>query len=190
MKFHLAALMLCRLARGFSPSAGPLRARGLYKPQSARTSIRPATTPPTTTNIPPLARDYGTSGSSKRMILRPDWEREGRVFGLDPLKKKDRAFEYLVEYPCNFEIKVIGVNEGTFAADIAATVSIACEVCYHSIQCYLCRAYFSSELTTGWRPVPLSSRLLHYRDVDDVLCTTIQPSHTRLTRFMSCSMIY
>ncbi|CAN0587219.1 unnamed protein product, partial [Ectocarpus sp. 12 AP-2014] len=39
-----------------------------------------------------------------------------------------RAFEYLVDYPCEFEIKVIGINEGSFADDIAATVSAVCEV--------------------------------------------------------------
>lgn len=87
------------------------------------------------------------------MVLRPDWERDGRVFGLSPqalqdkqrvarlaeglLKQKqeekgkpeDRAFEYLVSYPCDFEIKVIGINEGSFADDIAAAVSTACQVC-------------------------------------------------------------
>ena len=64
------------------------------------------------------------------MVLRPDWEREGRVFGLrmPPKKEGERAFEYLVKYPCEFEIKVIGLNEGTFADDIAATVSAACQV--------------------------------------------------------------
>lgn len=61
-------------------------------------------------------------------MLRPDWERDGRVFGFKPPAKKDRAFEYLVEYPCDFQIKVIGLNDGTFAADIAATVSVVCEV--------------------------------------------------------------
>lgn len=64
------------------------------------------------------------------MILRPDWEREGRVYGLrmPPERTAERAFEYLVDYPCEFAIKVIGINEGSFADDIAATVSQVCEV--------------------------------------------------------------
>ena len=64
------------------------------------------------------------------MVLRPDWERDGKVFGLrlPPTEKGERAFEYLVDYPCEFEIKVIGVNEGSFALDIAATVSAVCDV--------------------------------------------------------------
>lgn len=64
------------------------------------------------------------------MVLRPDWEREGRVHGLRMPREKtaERAFEYLVDYPCKFQIKVIGINEGSFADDIAATVSAVCEV--------------------------------------------------------------
>eukprot|EP00903_Cladosiphon_okamuranus_P014117 g13121.t1 len=64
------------------------------------------------------------------MILRPDWEREGRVYGLrmPPERAAERAFEYLVDYPCEFAIKVIGINEGSFADDIAATVSQVCKV--------------------------------------------------------------
>lgn len=70
-----------------------------------------------------------SSSVATKMVLRPDWEREGRVFGLRmPPKKKERAFEYLVDYPCEFEIKVIGVNEGSFADDIATIVSKACQV--------------------------------------------------------------
>lgn len=67
------------------------------------------------------------------MQLRPDWEREGRVFGLglpqqaQPAAKGERAFDYLVKYPCDFQIKVVGVNEGDFARDIAATVSDTCK---------------------------------------------------------------
>lgn len=52
------------------------------------------------------------------------------MYGLrmPPEKTAERAFEYLVEYPCEFQIKVIGINEGSFADDIAATVSSVCEV--------------------------------------------------------------
>ncbi|CAM9696405.1 unnamed protein product [Choristocarpus tenellus] len=42
--------------------------------------------------------------------------------------KKDRVFDYLVTYPCEFEIKVIGLNEENFAADIAAIVGHVCKV--------------------------------------------------------------
>lgn len=110
---------------------------------------RTATTNPS--NFPPGARTAsdpaaggsgavaGVAGPARtvgrtvcNMILRPDWERDGKVFGLrmPPSKKGERAFEYLVDYPCEFEIKVIGVNEGSFALDIAATVSAVCQVWY------------------------------------------------------------
>lgn len=112
-----------------------------------------ATAPRQQTSISPNAERGGTDAKGsvvgeKKMILRPDWERDGRVFGLSPQvlkdrnqaarlaegllqqgeKRKERAFEYLVSYPCDFIIKVIGVNEGSFADDIAATVSNACQV--------------------------------------------------------------
>ncbi|CAN0250142.1 unnamed protein product [Discosporangium mesarthrocarpum] len=71
-----------------------------------------------------------TSPSTRMMVLRPDAERDGKIFGLggDGVAKKERAFEYLVEYPCEFEIKVIGMNEENFASDIAETVGNVCGV--------------------------------------------------------------
>lgn len=52
------------------------------------------------------------------------------MFGLGMPSRKEgqRVFEYLVNYPCEFEIKVIGLNQGNFADDIAATISAACQV--------------------------------------------------------------
>lgn len=78
----------------------------------------------TTAATPPPTSGVG------RMVLRPDWEREGRVHGLRMPRERtaEKAFEYLVDYPCEFQIKVIGINEGNFADDIAATVSAVCEV--------------------------------------------------------------
>lgn len=133
------AFMICwRLARsfGFPSSATALLSRGARPhlvssrshcstgglPKKSTTLAAP------TANATPAAK---AATAARSMVLRPDWEREGRVFGLEmPSRKKgQRAFEYLVDFPCEFEIKVIGVNEGSFADDIAATVSAACQVC-------------------------------------------------------------
>lgn len=99
-------------------SHGGHTTRGAFPTRAATPQV--ATTPKT-------CRTGETVG---KMVLRPDWEREGRVHGLrlPPERTAERAFEYLVDYPCEFQIKVIGVNEGSFADDIAATVSAVCEV--------------------------------------------------------------
>ncbi|CAM9355521.1 unnamed protein product [Hapterophycus canaliculatus] len=125
-----ATAMVLRLATrslGFSPTIPHGFGSGaVLRPH--RGGARSATFT-TGTRAPP-----STHGSSSKtvgkMVLRPDWEREGRVYGLrmPPERTAERAFEYLVDYPCEFEIKVIGINEGSFADDIAATVSAVCEV--------------------------------------------------------------
>lgn len=83
------------------------------------------------TSLAPPAQNSPPTPAVTKMVLRPDWEREGRVYGLRMPRERtaERAFEYLVDYPCEFQIKVIGINEGSFADDIAKTVSAVCEVC-------------------------------------------------------------
>lgn len=127
MFVHLAARSL-----GFSPSL--TRGGVIGATASARHAVRrarPAAAAFTTSTPPssPPTRRSSPPGVTK-MVLRPDWEREGRVYGLrmPPERTAERAFEYLVDYPCEFAIKVIGINEGSFADDIAATVSQVCEV--------------------------------------------------------------
>ncbi|KAL3919539.1 MAG: hypothetical protein SGARI_007183 [Bacillariaceae sp.] len=41
--------------------------------------------------------------------------------------EKARVFEALVEYPCEFTMKIVGANEGSFVEDILAVVADACE---------------------------------------------------------------
>lgn len=121
---HLAARSF-----GFSPSLS--RGGVVGATASARHAVRRARPAALTTSTPPPppTRRSSPPGATK-MVLRPDWEREGRVYGLrmPPERTAERAFEYLVDYPCEFAIKVIGINEGSFADDIAATVSQVCEV--------------------------------------------------------------
>ena len=42
--------------------------------------------------------------------------------------KKSRVFEALVDYPCNFKLKIIGANEGTFASEMVQVVADSCNV--------------------------------------------------------------
>lgn len=126
------AMMLRLVTRslGFSPTIYHGVGGGAVLRPPGSGSIRPAAFI-TTAASPTSPPTHGSSSKTVRnMVLRPDWEREGRVYGLrmPPERTAERAFEYLVDYPCEFEIKVIGINEGSFADDIAATVSAVCEV--------------------------------------------------------------
>lgn len=130
-KMRVASLVLCYLSRGlgFSPSVSPVI--GINRFLSNR-GIPPSSTEQQHHFSQPAPSAHGLRASANptTMVLRPDWEREGRVFGLGMPSRKEgqRAFEYLVNYPCEFEIKVIGLNKGNFADDMAATVSAACQV--------------------------------------------------------------
>jgi putative lipoic acid-binding regulatory protein len=42
--------------------------------------------------------------------------------------QKSRVFDALVDYPCKFTLKIVGVNEGTFVQDIVGLVADACKV--------------------------------------------------------------
>lgn len=128
--FPATTFMLAHLATrsfGFSPALSRGGVGATARHQHVR---RPRPAAFTTTTTPPSPPTRHSSPSVTKMVLRPDWEREGRVYGLrmPPERVAERAFEYLVDYPCEFTIKVIGINEGSFADDIAATVSAVCEV--------------------------------------------------------------
>ncbi|KAG5188109.1 hypothetical protein JKP88DRAFT_206811 [Tribonema minus] len=69
-----------------------------------------------------LTGGIGSSRQALSMILRTDADREGRKMG------NPRAFEYLVDYPCKFQIKAVGHNKGNLADDLAALVGSVCEV--------------------------------------------------------------
>lgn len=139
MKLSLAtSIMLYRLVRGFaftpSPSLNgslrPILRTGEGESRTTPQQRRYTSGTDLTTSSMRTSSTRRPSAHVSKMVIRPDWEREGKAFGMEPPSKKtgERAFEYLVDYPCEFEIKVIGINEGSFADDIAATVSTACQV--------------------------------------------------------------
>jgi putative lipoic acid-binding regulatory protein len=59
---------------------------------------------------------------------KPEFDDQGYTLYTDKeTGKKARVFEALVEYPCDFTMKIVGRNEGTFVEDIVAVVAEACE---------------------------------------------------------------
>jgi putative lipoic acid-binding regulatory protein len=62
-------------------------------------------------------------------ITKPEYDDEGYTLYADERTgKRSRVFEALVEYPCDFTLKIVGANEGQFAADIIQLVAESCEV--------------------------------------------------------------
>lgn len=59
---------------------------------------------------------------------KPEFDDQGYTLYTDKeTGKKARVFEALLEYPCEFTMKIVGMNEGTFVQDIVAIVAEACE---------------------------------------------------------------
>ena len=59
---------------------------------------------------------------------KPEFDDQGYTLYTDrETGKKSRVFEALVEYPCDFTMKIVGANEGSFVEDIVAVVAEACE---------------------------------------------------------------
>lgn len=59
---------------------------------------------------------------------KPEFDDQGYTLYTDKITgKKSRVFEALVEYPCDFTMKIVGANEGLFVEEIVAVVAEACE---------------------------------------------------------------
>ena len=60
--------------------------------------------------------------------------------------EKSRVFEALVEYPCDFTMKIVGANEGTFVEDMVQVVADSCEKDVASIE-------YSTKVMGKWTSV-------------------------------------
>jgi|AntAceMinimDraft_1070359.scaffolds.fasta_scaffold185426_1 hypothetical protein len=69
------------------------------------------------------------SGFIRRPFIRIDAD---AAAGGEP-KKETRVFEELVKYPCNFQIKVIGLKQGHFTSDMIDIVARVCAVASNQI---------------------------------------------------------
>jgi putative lipoic acid-binding regulatory protein len=59
---------------------------------------------------------------------KPEMDDQGYTLYTDEeTGKKARVFEALVDYPCDFTMKIVGANEGLFVEEIVAVVAEACE---------------------------------------------------------------
>jgi putative lipoic acid-binding regulatory protein len=71
----------------------------------------------------------GIGPASVNDITNPEIDDQGYTLYSDEVTgKKSRVFEALVEYPCEFTLKIVGANEGLFVEEMVAVVAEACEV--------------------------------------------------------------
>lgn len=71
----------------------------------------------------------GTPDKPLNDVTRPEYDDQGyTLYADEETGEKSRVFEALVEYPCEFTMKIVGANEGTFVAEILQVVAESCEV--------------------------------------------------------------
>lgn len=62
-------------------------------------------------------------------ITNPEVDDQGYTLYADEVTgEKRRVFEALVDYPCDFTMKIVGANEGAFVQEMVAVVAESCEV--------------------------------------------------------------
>lgn len=74
-------------------------------------------------------------GKPMNDVNNPQYDDQGyTLYADEETGEKKRVFEALVEYPCDFTMKVIGVNEGAFVSEIVAVVAESCNVDVSSVK--------------------------------------------------------
>ena len=62
-------------------------------------------------------------------INNPEYDDQGyTLYANEETGEKARVFEALVNYPCEFDIKIVGVNEGTFVTEMVQLVAESCKL--------------------------------------------------------------
>ncbi|CAB9507538.1 Protein of unknown function (DUF493) [Seminavis robusta] len=62
-------------------------------------------------------------------VTKPEYDDQGyTLYADEETGEKSRVFEALVEYPCDFTMKIVGANEGAFVEEMLAVVAESCEV--------------------------------------------------------------
>jgi len=62
-------------------------------------------------------------------VTKPEYDDQGyTVYTNEETGEKSRVFEALVDYPCDFTMKIVGANEGAFVDEILGIVADSCQV--------------------------------------------------------------
>jgi len=65
----------------------------------------------------------------KNDLTKPEFDKNGyTLYENEKTGEKKRVFDALLEYPCDFSLKVVGAKEGTFVEDMVQIVADCCKV--------------------------------------------------------------
>ena len=97
----------------------------------------------------------------------PEYDDQGYTLYKDEnTGQKSRVFEALVEYPCEFTMKIVGPKEGSFVAEIVQCVADSCEVMMEQVP-YTTRVVGKWASVTVKAPVQSADMLYQlYENVD------------------------
>ena len=57
----------------------------------------------------------------------PEYDDQGyTLYANEKTGEKSRVFEALIDYPCEFKMKIIGANDGSFAKEMVQIVADSC----------------------------------------------------------------
>ena len=101
-----------------------------------------ASQPSTINGVPTAGQGFGKppkKGSEKPYVAigpkslndprKPEYDDQGyTLYANEETGEKSRVFEALVEYPCDFTLKIVGANEGNFIEEMVAIVAESCQV--------------------------------------------------------------
>ena len=137
-----------------------------------------AATPSTISGKP--TKGFGkktTSSSPKKSFIpvgppvnnptKPEYDDQGFIlYTNEETGEKERVFEALVDYPCEFTMKIVGANEGTFVEDMVAIVADSCDE-HHTRITYSTRTQGKWMSVTVQAPVKNAEMLyMLYENVD------------------------
>mmetsp|Transcript_14511 Transcript_14511/g.31450 ORF Transcript_14511/g.31450 Transcript_14511/m.31450 type:complete len:287 (+) Transcript_14511:118-978(+) len=78
---------------------------------------------------PDGSKSFVQLGKPLNDINNPEYDDQGyTLYADEKTGEKKRVFEALVEYPCRFTMKIVGANEGAFAAEMVQVVAESCKV--------------------------------------------------------------
>lgn len=77
----------------------------------------------------PNKKPFVGIGKKLNDVNNPEYDDQGyTLYANEETGEKQRVFEALIEYPCEFKMKIIGRNEGTFVLEMVQIVADSCNV--------------------------------------------------------------
>ena len=74
-------------------------------------------------------KPYVGIGKPLNDLQNPEYDDQGyTLYADEETGERKRVFEALVEYPCKFTLKIIGMNDGSFALDMVQLIADNCKV--------------------------------------------------------------